>query len=76
MEGVVNEVDPVCKAVPLPEEAYQSMVSPDPGVAEMVTVPVPHLEFPDPVGADGDPVTDNTNVAAESHPTLLVRCTT
>jgi len=30
------------------------MVSPEPGVAEMVTVPVPHLALPVPEGAAGN----------------------
>ena len=49
----MNEVDPLCKADPPDEAAYQSIVSPPPGVAEMFTVPVPHLEPPVPEGAAG-----------------------
>ena len=38
------------RAAPPEAAAYQSMVSPAPGVAAMVTVPVPHLEAPLPEG--------------------------
>ena len=38
--------------------SYQSIVSPAPGLAVIVTVPVPHLEAPlAPVGADGTVLT-------------------
>ena len=42
--GVVNEVLPEESAVPPEAAAYQSIVSPVPGVAVKVTVPVPHLD--------------------------------
>ena len=51
--GVVKEVDPLCNAEPPEAAAYQSIVSPAPGVAEIFTVPVPHLEPPVPAGATG-----------------------
>ena len=51
IEGLVNDVLPLNKAVPPEAAAYQSIVSPAPGVAVIVTVPVPHLDAPDP---DGD----------------------
>ena len=53
MLGVVKVVEPDKSAVPPLAAAYQSIVSPAPGVAEMVTVPVPHLDPPVPAGADG-----------------------
>jgi len=50
---VVNDVAPVARAVPPDDAAYQSIVSPAPGLAEMVTAPVPHLELPAPAGGLG-----------------------
>jgi len=40
-------------AVPPDGEEYQSMVSPAPALAEIVTVPEPHLELLVPVGGFG-----------------------
>ena len=51
---MVNVGVAVANAVPPDDAAYQSIVSPDPAFAEMVTVPVPHLEPPVPVGALGN----------------------
>jgi hypothetical protein len=45
MIGVVKLFDPKNNAVPPEVPAYQSIVSPPPGVADIVTVPVPHLEL-------------------------------
>ena len=56
MLGVVNDVVPVPPASTTPPDAaaYQSIVSPAPTVADIVTVPVPHLEpFTGAVGAAG-----------------------
>ena len=55
IEGVVNEFVPVPPANGLPPAAaaYQSVVSPAPGVAEIATVPVPHLAPFVPVGRAG-----------------------
>ena len=55
MLGVVKEVTPIppVNTVPPVEAAYQSMVSPLPGVALNETVPVPQREPAVPVGADG-----------------------
>lgn len=53
MEGVVNEVEPLNKGDPPDEAAYQSIVSPVPGVADMITVPAPHLAAPVPPGVTG-----------------------
>ena len=53
MEGVVKLFEPVSNKVPPVAALYQSIASPAPGVADMLTVPVPHLEPPVPVGAAG-----------------------
>ena len=56
IDGVVYEVAPVPPGeitVPALATVYQSMVSPVPGVAEIVTVPVPHRAPLVPVGATG-----------------------
>ena len=55
MLGVVKDVvpEPPAKTVPPVAAPYQSIVSPAAGVAERVTVPVPHLEAPFPVGGLG-----------------------
>jgi hypothetical protein len=45
---------PLNNKVPPELAEYQSIVSPVAGVAEIVTVPVPHLEPAIPVGAVGD----------------------
>ena len=49
------------------------MVSPAPGVAEMVTVPVPHLEAPVPEGAAGTAFTVAVTavLVAEIHPVVV-----
>ena len=47
------DVLPDNNAEPPEEAAYQSIVSPALGVAEIFTVPVPHLEPFDPEGAEG-----------------------
>ena len=44
---------PESKAVPPLEAAYQSVVEPAGGVAEILTVPVPHLDPLPAVGAAG-----------------------
>ena len=43
IDAVVYEVFPLSNNVPADAAEYQSMVSPAPGVAVIVTVPVPHL---------------------------------
>ena len=57
IEGVVKVSVPVplAKGEPPLGFAYQSMVSPVPTVAEILTVPVPHLEAFTAVGALGWP---------------------
>ena len=75
MLGVVKLVVPVPPARTAPPDAaaYQSMVSPAPGVAEMVTVPVPHLEAPVPVGATGTAFTVAVTavLVAETQPVVV-----
>ena len=46
-------MEPLSNGEPPEAAAYQSIVSPAPGVAEIFTVPVPHLEPPVPDGAAG-----------------------
>jgi hypothetical protein len=49
----VYDVDPLDSATPPVDVAYQSIVSPVPGVAEILTVPVPQREALPAVGAVG-----------------------
>lgn len=51
--GVVNEFDALNKADPPDEAAYQSVVSPAPGVAEIVKLVAPQPKLPVPGGATG-----------------------
>ena len=53
--------------------AYQSIVSPAPGVEVIVTVPVPHLAAPEPDGADGIALTVAVMavLVAEVQPTVI-----
>jgi len=53
MLGVVKLVDPLNSNVPPVDASYQSTVVPAALDADIVTVPVPHLELPVPVGAAG-----------------------
>ena len=73
IEGLVNEVLPLSKADPPEAAAYQSMVSPAPGVAVIVTVPVPHLAAPAPDGMLGTELTVATTavLVAEIHPVVV-----
>ena len=59
MLGVVNDVVPVppVSTVPPVAVAYQSTVSPAPTLADMATVPVPHLELSVPAGGPGTAIT-------------------
>jgi hypothetical protein len=50
--GVVYELV-VANAVPPVATLNQAMVAPEGGVAVSMTVPVPHLALPEPVGAEG-----------------------
>ena len=49
----MNEVVPVASAAPPDDVAYQSIASPAPALAEIVTVPAPHRAIPVPDGALG-----------------------
>ena len=74
IDGVVKEVDPVISAVPPLAAAYQSIVSPAPGVAEMVTVPVPQRELGTAVGAAGNAfIVAMTADLAETQPVVVLR---
>ena len=59
MLGVVNEVtpDPLVNTEPPLEASYQSIVSPEPGVADILTVPVEHLVPFVPEGVAGNALT-------------------
>ena len=54
MLGVVQLVDPLNNNVPPVDALYQSIVSPAPGVADNVTVPVPHRDALVAIGIDGN----------------------
>ena len=68
---MVKELDPVVNAVPPLAAAYQSIVSPPPGVAEIVTVPVPHLDAWIATGTAGAGFTVNGTLLLPVHPKLL-----
>jgi len=53
MLGVIKLVDALNNSVPPVDASYQSTVVPAALDADIVTVPVPHLELPVPVGAAG-----------------------
>ena len=73
MEGVVKDVVPEANNVPPDVAEYQSMVSPAPGVADNVTVPVPQREAGVPVGAAGIGLTvATTAVLVETQPVAVV----
>ena len=73
IEGVVNEF-PVPNAAPPVDAANQLIVSPLPGVAEIVTVPLPQRAAEVPVGAEGIAFTVAvTAVRAETHPVVVLR---
>jgi hypothetical protein len=75
MLGVVNDVTPVKRGVPPIGVAYQSTVSPAPGVAEIVKMPASHLEFPIPTGGFGAEFTVSTAVHELWHPFAFVTVT-
>ena len=70
--GEVNVVEPDNRAEPPEAAAYQSIVSPAPGVAEIVTVPVPHLELPLPAGAAGTAFTVATTAVLDADTQAVV----
>ena len=53
IDGVVKIVLPERSKTPPEDKLYQSIVSPEAGVAEIVTVPVPHIALSPAAGADG-----------------------
>ena len=76
MLGVVNDVvpDPPARTGPPVDAAYQSIVSPAPALADITTVPVPHLApLTGLVGADGGVLTVAVTavLAAEIHPVVV-----
>ena len=69
MLGVVKLADPLNNNVPPVDALYQSIVSPAPGVADNVTVPVPHLEAGETEGAFGSGlIVAVTEVELLTHP--------
>jgi hypothetical protein len=74
IEGVVKLFEAVARAVPPVAAAYQFIVCPLPGVAEMVTVPVPQRAAEVPAGAAGIAFTvATTAVRVETHPVVVLR---
>jgi hypothetical protein len=74
IDGVVNDVLPERRSVPPLVAEYQSIVSPAPGVAEIVTVPVPQRDAGVPVGAEGiGLIVAVTAVLADTHPVVVFR---
>ena len=73
MLGVVKLVDPLNNNVPPLDASYQSTVVPAALDAEIVTVPVPHLELPVPVGAVGTAFTVAITgvLVADTHPVVV-----
>jgi hypothetical protein len=71
IEGVLKVLVPVplLRIDPPVAAAYQSIVSPAPGVADIVTEPVPQREPPVPAGALGIAFTTTLALPAElAHP--------
>ena len=67
------EFDPLSNAAPPVDAAYQSIVSPLPGVAEIVTVPVPHLAASVPGGEAGNELMEAiTAILAEDTQPVVV----
>ena len=69
---MVNDVVPVANALPPDATAYQSIVSPALPLADIVTVPVPHLELPVPVGGFGRGFTTSVIEHELWHPLAFV----
>ena len=73
--GVVNDVtpDPPDNVEPPAEVAYQSIVTPGPTAAEILTVPEPQRAPDVPVGADGVALTVAVTAAlvAEIQPVMV-----
>ena len=69
IEGVVYVVEPDASNVPPLAALYQSMVSPAPGVAEIVTLPGPQREAGTAAGAGGFGFTVTaTGAVVTTHP--------
>lgn len=76
MPGVVKLVEPLKSNVPPDELLYQSIVSFAPTLAEMVTVPGPHLApFTGFIGAGGSGISVTTTEAVLVQPKLFVMVT-
>ena len=72
MEGVVKELTPKAKALAPEETPNQFIFSFVEGVAEITSVPVPHLDAPTPVGAEGDGFTPiDTEILEEMHVVIV-----
>ena len=73
MLGVIKLVDALNNSVPPVDASYQSTVVPAALDADIVTVPVPHLELPVPVGAAGTVFTVATTavLVADIQPVVL-----
>ena len=73
MPGVVKLVDPLNNSVPPVDASYQSTVVPAALDADIVTVPVPHLELAVPVGAAGTVLTVATTavLVADIQPVVV-----
>ena len=73
MLGVVKDVLLLNNGEPPVAAAYQSIVSPAAGVAEIFTVPVPHLTPFVPVGAAGGVLTvaDTAVRVADTQPVVV-----
>ena len=73
MLGVVKLVDPLNSNVPPVDASYQSTVVPAALDADIVTVPVPHLELAVPVGAAGTVLTVATTavLVADIQPVVV-----
>jgi hypothetical protein len=74
IDGVVKDVLPESKSVPPVAAEYQSIVSPAPGVAEIVTVPVPQRDPGVPLGDAGKGlIVAVTGVLVDTHPVEVFR---
>ena len=67
LPGVLNVLVPVANGEPPVAFAYQSIVSPAPAVAEIATLPPPHIALLVPVGATGNAFTVMVIVAVVAH---------
>ena len=70
--GVVNDMTPDANTEPPVDAAYQSIVSPVPGVADIITAPVEHLEPSLPIGALEFTVAVTAVLEADKQPVKLI----